>query len=132
MSESPPKKLIELMGRFGLASAEQVRGMRGRVRQLTHGLPAFESVWVDALAQARLLTAYQAVELNEGRGASLEVGPYVLYQPLPSPGYAKVFRAREIGLRPFAEKTLGIQRILRVNPRPVTVDDVTSIFEAAW
>jgi len=46
-------------------------------------------------------------------------------------------RLRDLGvtrdqLRPFAEKTLGIQRILRVNPRPVTVDDVTSIFEAAW
>ncbi len=46
-------------------------------------------------------------------------------------------RLRDLGvtrnqLRPFAEKTLGIKRILRVNPRPVTVDDVTSIFEAAW
>jgi alcohol dehydrogenase class IV len=35
-------------------------------------------------------------------------------------------------LRGFAEKTLCIKRILRVNPRPVTVDDVTAIFEAAW
>jgi len=99
MSDSPPQKLVELLGRLGLASAEQVRGMRGRVRRLTHGLPAFESVWVDALAQARLLTAFQAVEFNEGRGADLEVGPYVLYQPLHSPGYAKVFRAREVAAR---------------------------------
>ncbi|HUY32046.1 MAG TPA: iron-containing alcohol dehydrogenase [Pirellulales bacterium] len=46
-------------------------------------------------------------------------------------------RLRDLGvrrdqLRPFAEKTLGIKRILRVNPRQVTVDDVTAIFEAAW
>ncbi|HEV3006018.1 MAG TPA: iron-containing alcohol dehydrogenase [Pirellulales bacterium] len=46
-------------------------------------------------------------------------------------------RLRDLGvtreqLRPFAEKTLGIRRILRVNPRSVTVDDVAAIFEAAW
>jgi alcohol dehydrogenase class IV len=46
-------------------------------------------------------------------------------------------RLRDLGvtreqLRPFAEKTLGIRRILRVNPRPVTVDEVVAIFEAAW
>jgi alcohol dehydrogenase class IV len=46
-------------------------------------------------------------------------------------------RLRDLGvtreqLRPFAEKTMGIRRILRVNPRPVGVDDVAAIFEAAW
>ena len=97
MSESPPKKLIELMGRFGLASAEQVRGMRGRVRQLTHGLPAFESVWVDALAQARLLTAYQAVELNEGRGASLEVGPMCFTSRYRRQAMPKCFAPAKLG-----------------------------------
>jgi alcohol dehydrogenase class IV len=46
-------------------------------------------------------------------------------------------RLRDLGvvrdqLRPFAEKTLAIRRILRVNPRPVTVEDAVRIFEAAW
>lgn len=46
-------------------------------------------------------------------------------------------RLRQLGVRReqlagFAEKTLGIKRILRVNPRPVTYDDVLGIFEAAW
>ncbi len=45
-------------------------------------------------------------------------------------------RMRELGvtaaqLRPFAEKACGIRRILRVNPRPVTVDDVEGIYRAA-
>lgn len=40
-----------------------------------------------------MLTPYQAVEINAGRGKSLQVGPFVLFQPLPSPGYARVFRA---------------------------------------
>jgi alcohol dehydrogenase class IV len=46
-------------------------------------------------------------------------------------------RLRELGvrqeqLRPFAEKAFGIKRILRVNPRSVTVDDLHGILEAAF
>jgi alcohol dehydrogenase class IV len=46
-------------------------------------------------------------------------------------------RLRELGvtedqLRPFAEKTFGIKRILRVNPRPVTAEDIEGIFRAAY
>ena len=35
-------------------------------------------------------------------------------------------------LRPMAEKALGIRRILRVNPRPVTLEDLQGILEAAY
>ena len=46
-------------------------------------------------------------------------------------------RLRDLGvrqdqLRGFAEKTFGIKRILRVNPRVPTVDDIEAIFQAAW
>jgi alcohol dehydrogenase class IV len=46
-------------------------------------------------------------------------------------------RLRELGvrqeqLRPFAEKAFGIKRILRVNPRSVTVDDLHAILQAAF
>jgi alcohol dehydrogenase class IV len=46
-------------------------------------------------------------------------------------------RLRDLGvkeeqLRPFAEKAFGIKRILRVNPRPVTADDLESILRAAY
>lgn len=46
-------------------------------------------------------------------------------------------RLRELGvkeeqLRPFAEKAFGIKRILRVNPRPVTVEDLEGILKAAF
>jgi alcohol dehydrogenase class IV len=46
-------------------------------------------------------------------------------------------RLRDLGvnegqLRPFAEKAFGIRRILRVNPRPVTVDDLEAILRAAY
>jgi alcohol dehydrogenase class IV len=39
---------------------------------------------------------------------------------------------REVQLRPFAEKAFGIKRILRVNPRPVTVEDLHGILAAAF
>ncbi len=46
-------------------------------------------------------------------------------------------RLRDLGvertqLPEFAEKAAAIKRILRVNPRPVTVADIQSIYEAAW
>jgi alcohol dehydrogenase class IV len=46
-------------------------------------------------------------------------------------------RLRDLGvtegqLRPFAEKAFGIRRILRVNPRRVTVDDLEGILRAAF
>jgi alcohol dehydrogenase class IV len=46
-------------------------------------------------------------------------------------------RLRDLGvaaaqLRPFAEKAFSIQRILRVNPRPVTVADLEGILHAAF
>src|SRR5262249_19788091 len=39
---------------------------------------------------------------------------------------------RENQLRPFAEKAFGIKRILRVNPRPVTVEDLEGILRSAY
>jgi alcohol dehydrogenase class IV len=46
-------------------------------------------------------------------------------------------RLRDLGvspeqLRPFAEKAFGIKRILRVNPRPVTVESLEEILRSAY
>jgi alcohol dehydrogenase class IV len=46
-------------------------------------------------------------------------------------------RLRDLGvtesqLRPFAEKAFAIKRILRVNPRQVTVEDLEGILRAAF
>jgi alcohol dehydrogenase class IV len=46
-------------------------------------------------------------------------------------------RLRDLGvkpeqLRPFAEKAFGIQRILRVNPRAVTLEDLEGILKSAY
>jgi alcohol dehydrogenase class IV len=48
------------------------------------------------------------------------------------PGRLRELGVREDQLRPFAEKAFGIKRILRVNPRAVTADDLEGILRAAW
>jgi alcohol dehydrogenase class IV len=40
--------------------------------------------------------------------------------------------ARQEQLPEFAEKAFGLKRILRVNPRPVTAEDLEGILRAAW
>jgi eukaryotic-like serine/threonine-protein kinase len=102
VSHPPPPSLVELLTRLELALPAQVASVSGRVRRLARDLPGFELVWVDALAQARILTALQAAEINAGRGARLQLGPYVLHQALESLGYATVYRAREIASRRWA------------------------------
>jgi len=96
MRESPPPQLIALLERLNLATEAQVRRMGRRVTRLAGELPRFESVWVDALAQARILTPFQAAEINAGRGPSLHVGPYVLCERLCWPDYVGCYRARRL------------------------------------
>ncbi len=96
MRESPPTQLTALLERLGVATAGQIGRMSGRVRRLARDLPRFESVWINALVQARLLSRFQAAEINAGRGHSLKVGPYVLTGPLPWPDYAASYRAKHI------------------------------------
>ena len=96
MRESPPAHLIALLERLGLATAGDVGRMGRRVRRLARDLPGFESVWVDALAQARVVTPFQAAEINAGRGESLRVGPYLLCGRVRWPDYAACYRARRV------------------------------------
>jgi len=88
--------LVELLGRLQLATPAQVRAVHRHAARLAKDLTLFDSVWVDALVQARTLTPFQAARINAGQGESLRVGPYVLLSPLKMPTYAQGFLAREI------------------------------------
>ena len=96
MAEQPPAALVATLERLGLATAEQTAGMGRRVQRLARDLPRFESVWVDALSQARILTPFQAAQINAGHGASLRIGPYVILERLPHPYYVACYRARNV------------------------------------
>jgi hypothetical protein len=94
MREGPPPQLTSLLERLGLACAAQVARMEPQVRRLAKDLPRFESVWIDALVRGRILTPFQAAQLNAGRGEGLAVGPYLLCQPAPTCHYVPCYRAR--------------------------------------
>src|SRR6202521_5414764 len=94
MRGEPSANLIGLLSRLKLATAAEAYRVAPRVRRLAGDLPDFESVWVDALAQARVLTPLQAAEINAGRGEDLLQGPYVISHALPSPHFAACFSAR--------------------------------------
>ena len=96
MSELPPTKLVEQLERLGLASAEQVAGAARYVHRLAKDLPTFDSVWIDALAQARVITPFQAARLNVGEGESLRVGSFLLCERLAHPLYVACYRAKNV------------------------------------
>jgi hypothetical protein len=96
MRGEPSPNLVRLLARLKLATAEQLAGVAPRVRRLAGDLPDFESVWVDALAQVRVLTPWQAAEINAGRGDALRYGPYVVERVLAGPHYAACFAARHL------------------------------------
>lgn len=94
MSELPPPKLVELLESLGLVLPEQFPLVARQVQRLARDLPRFESVWVDALARARLLTPFQAAEINAGRARELLVADFLLLQPVQTIHYGMTYRAR--------------------------------------
>jgi eukaryotic-like serine/threonine-protein kinase len=96
MADEPSVALTDLLSKLRVATPEQVRTVRVRARRLARDLPLFDSVWIDALAQARLLTPFQAREINAGRGELLLVGSYVLRRRVQHLGHADCFVAAEI------------------------------------
>ncbi|MEX0724716.1 MAG: serine/threonine-protein kinase [Planctomycetaceae bacterium] len=80
--EPPSKHLVSLLNDLGLCAARDLRRCRGRVRRLARDLPAFDSVWIDALVQARRLTPFQAQMLESDHPESLKVGPCVIVERL--------------------------------------------------
>lgn len=96
MRGEPSSNLVSLLARLRLATAADLARVASRVRRLSGDLPDFESVWVDALAQARVLTPFQAAEINASRGDALLKGPYLILRPLSGPHFAICFDARRL------------------------------------
>ncbi len=96
LRDDPPPKLVALLQRLRLATPEQTRAVRRRVRRLLGDLPDFDSVWIDALAQTGRLTPLQAEELHEGRADRLLVGPYILCEERCRVGIGEAYAARSL------------------------------------
>lgn len=82
MLEPPSDALVAGLSRLGLCRAADWRRARSRVRRLARDLPAFDSVWIDALVTLRRLTPFQARLIEDDRLDELAVGPCLLLDEL--------------------------------------------------
>lgn len=82
MLDPPSQELIQRLTRLKLCTPADLRRCRSRVRKLARGIPAFDSVWLDALVQAQKITPFQARTLESGSPERLAVGPYLLISEL--------------------------------------------------
>ncbi len=92
--EPPSPALLQVLLQPGLCTTRDLRRSRGAVRKLTYDLPAFDSVWIDALVQRRRLTPYQARVLSSPHPEQIHVGPSLLIEQLGSGPRAETFLAR--------------------------------------
>ncbi|HID22086.1 MAG TPA: serine/threonine protein kinase [Planctomycetaceae bacterium] len=96
MLEPPSEQLQRILAEYRLCTRGDLRRCRPRVRRLAHDLPAFDSVWIDALVQAGRLTSFQARVLESAHPESLRVGPCILIDRLGRGRFGATYLARHI------------------------------------
>ena len=94
MIQPPSKALIDQLTQLRLCRRGDLRRARKRVKALAGELPAFDSVWIDALLQGRQLTPYQANCFENGTAANLAIGPCVLLDQLGRGPISETYLAR--------------------------------------
>ena len=105
MDSLSPDLLLRLRS-LGLCSSRELRRCRARVRRLSRDLPAFDSVWLDALVQQGALTPFQVQVITDSDPSELAIGPFVLVDRTGGDGGAETFRARRNGQSTLRELTL--------------------------
>lgn len=101
--ESLSLELARRLETLGLCTPRDLRRCRAQVRRLSRDLPAFDSVWIDALQQNRKLTPLQAKLLTRGPVEDLTAGPFVVESRFSSDGRLTTYRAIQ---RPEGNKVL--------------------------
>ncbi|MFP6768352.1 MAG: protein kinase [Planctomycetaceae bacterium] len=104
--EPPSAPLQKLLEECGLCDRADLRRCQSRVRRLARDLPTFDSVWLDALLQARILTGYQARVLSSNTPGRIRVGPWVLEERLGGGAWSETFRASLIGKKAAERRVL--------------------------
>ena len=78
MVEPPSRRLQQILLGLQLCLPRDLRRCASRVRGLSADLPAFDSVWIDALVQRRVLTSWQAQTIEADQPELLRIGPCVV------------------------------------------------------
>ena len=99
MYEPPSENLVRQLTELQLCHPRDLRRARSRVKRLSFDLPAFDSVWIDSLVQLRLLTPFQAKQLETGQGESLRIGPFVAVDELGRSQHGSTILARRLNRR---------------------------------
>lgn len=94
MPEPPSKQLQKVLFGQKLCTPRDVRRCSSRVRRLSRDLPTFDSVWLDALVQSRVLTAFQAQAIEADEATDLTIGPCLVLDRLGHSSRAETFLAR--------------------------------------
>lgn len=94
--EPPSPRLLQILRDLRLCTPSDLRRCRGHVRRLARDIPAFDSVWIDALLHLRKLTPYQARTLESDRPGDLRVGPCILTDRLGAGRFSTTWLARRL------------------------------------
>ena len=94
MPEPPSKQLQQVLFGQKLCTPRDVRRCSSRVRRLARDLPTFDSVWLDALVQSRVLTAFQAQAIEADEATQLTIGPCLVLDQLGHSSRARTCLAR--------------------------------------
>lgn len=94
MLEPPSPELLQRLHDWQLCRPSDVRRARRFVRRLAYDLPAFDSVWIDALVQLGRLTPYQARVLESDCPENLRIGPLILLDELGRSAWGRTWLAR--------------------------------------
>lgn len=97
--EPPSDALMQRLQDWHLCQPADLRRARGRVRQLARDLPAFDSVWIDALVQIGCLTPFQARVLESPTPEQLLVGEYLLQDELGHGRWTRSWLAKSLTQR---------------------------------
>lgn len=93
--DEPSPDLARLLAHLRLAGEPELARARRYIARHRRAMPLFDAVWIEALAQTGALSLYQSAEFLAGRGAELELGPFVLVERIQSLGAIETCQAFE-------------------------------------
>ncbi|CAK9015902.1 Serine/threonine-protein kinase PrkC (Ser/Thr-protein kinase PrkC) [Durusdinium trenchii] len=123
--DPPSVQLANALTELRLVNARGLRRCRPLVARFARDVPAFDSVWLDALVRKQLLTPFQAQVLGRRDYTGLRVGPCVLRQPLQQDPVLTLFEARRLD-----ERTPAL--VTRVDVGTHSVVEVAERFRERW
>ncbi|WP_339742886.1 protein kinase [uncultured Rubinisphaera sp.] len=101
MYDPPSRDLITRLEQYTTCRERDVLSCRSIVHALSRDLPAFDSIWLDALVQRRKLTSFQAEALANHQEERLRVGSYFVIDLIQNDHVQKRYLAQSVETKKF-------------------------------